>query len=223
MSIASARAVCFLFCLIALAAAAAADAEVRHPIQGPPEEEPELREVEVWSDSLAASVPQEPVRGDGVSWLSVTISFADEEPVTIGVHDQGLATYRSFRHGESFGVVPRLDRATGDVEVQLVTISGERPRYRAEQILATLHSRAGFEVVGTSAKAALPISVRVDEAEAALAAASGEGCAVGGATPDRQVAMFRDLYADGTCCVTCSGGEWCGCTVSTDCGDCSGC
>jgi hypothetical protein len=206
-----------------IALTAAADAEVRNPAHGFPEEEPELREVEVRSDRLAASAPQGHVRGDRVSWLSVIITFADEEPVTIVVHDQGLATYRSFRHDESFGVVPRLDQATGDVEVQLVTISGERPRYRAEQILATLHSRAGFEVVGTSANAALPISIRVDEAEAALAAASGEGCVVGGATPDRQVAMFRDLYADGTCCVTCSGGEWCGCTVSTDCGGCSGC
>lgn len=145
---------------------------------------------------VATLMPSAPSLADAGTMLAVTVGFADEEPVTIVVPGQGLAAYRSFRHHESFGLVPRLDRESGAVEIQITTLKGERPDYVPARTLELVQARAGSESV-TTLEDSLTVEIKVSETLA-----------------------FGAIV--GSCTVTCGNIEVTGRAVVTTCGSCLG-
>lgn len=189
-------------------------AETSQPPNPPPERAAEL---------LQAEQSEETPSGE-VRWFTLTIQLADELPVKISVPERGLASYKSYRYdGVSFGVIPVL-RGGEEVELHLVSISGERPNYRATRVLETLSGRLGFELVGT-ATTSLPIEVKadiVDPETLSYRAGSGAVCDPPSVEKITGKGILEQYYENSGCCVSCGGGESCGCTVETSCGSCTG-
>lgn len=125
--------------------------------------------------------------------LTLTISFADEEPVTVQIRDGGLASYKSYRFDNTkLGVIPVL-RDGEEVELHLVTITGERPNYRPSRIIVSFEGSLGFEMVTTWN--GLPVSITTNRDTIPT---------------DRQT----------PCSVACGGSEVTGLAVRMECGSC---
>lgn len=161
--------------------------------------------------------------------LSLTISYADRPAVVIGVPEGTVASYRDFSYDVSFGVVAYVDE-NDDVEIWLVSLAGERTQYRADQVLEVLRTKVGYEVVGT-AGTALPVAIKADREAAARKSTSEIRTSATGCQPNIDLRgklghltgkLKKKPGGGDTCCVTCEGGDYCGCTVSTPCGSCVG-
>lgn len=148
----------------------------------------------------------------GESEVSLSIASANQEPVLIVVREGELATYTSFSQEESFSLVPRVDESTGEVTVQVVGVTGEPPSYHV----------AGVQEAPQAA-ASLPSPAVISECGSPVAsAAMCEASEVDQTGPFPISNALRPRPGGDTCCVSCGGGQWCGCTVSTPCGSCTG-
>lgn len=195
----------------------------------PGQSEPAQSATTVSEEVAGVGVLEDVEFGDGLM-ISLDISYASEEIVTIVVREGELATYKSFAQEESFGLIPTVDDRTGEIVLQLVSIDGERPSYRAVELQDVLRGQAGFQMVTSTADRGLPLSItptEISECERLNLSAEAKCSELENQTGSLFVtAALKPAPGGGsgdTCCVTCGGGEWCGCSVSTPCGSCTGC
>jgi len=176
------------------------------------------------SGGEAATGPQ--FRLGGPEFVSLSVADANDQPVTIVVREGELATYKSFSQEESFGLLPTVDERTGEVIVQVVSSTGEQPSYHVLE-MQELKAPVGFQVVTSTADRLVPLSLTpvVISACERLALSSGARCEAAEIHPRGSLFIsdaLRPAPGGGTCCVSCGGGQWCGCSVSTPCGSCTG-
>jgi len=228
MYLPSARGKALGFVLVIIAAALAVPAEARKPPEPAPLQAPVLRQGDSQASAGDSATVEAGLRLDEPRWLTLTISFANEDPVRIQVMDGGLATYRSYLYDESFGIIPHVrDMPSGEVELQFVTVTGKRPSYRPAKLLDLKSGSMKNEIVFTTPNVAQPLGVRVELAPY-VNQATGQSTSRSG--PCRQPstqnirrigAAFGQEFQGNGCCVSCTSGEYCGCTVQSSCGTCN--
>lgn len=159
----------------------------------------------------------------GIHLITLSLTLADEKPVTVAVPTGAMATYRSYRYpGYVIGVIPRVVDVDGErVLVDLVEVAGGRESRRVVNLVETVDGKVGFEQV-SAAHRALPLSVQVVAFELAsqdvVSRCSAPSQVVG---PDGGDSLMPVWYGSG-CCVSCQYGETCGCLVFSSCGSCCG-
>lgn len=158
-----------------------------------------------------------------VHMITLTVSVADDEPVTVSVPTGAMATYRSYRYpGYVVGLIPRVrDLDGGHVAVDVVEVEGPREDRRVRRVVESLSGRVGFSEV-TSSHRTLPLSVEVVAVEPAsrevVARCSAPSEVVGLDGGE----LLRPIGYGSGCCVSCQSGETCGCQVMSSCGSCCG-
>ena len=161
------------------------------------------------------------------SLVTLELSLADEPPVTITVVDGTLATYERADRAYRVGLIPHVvDEASGEVEIELVSFSprGDFPVSRLS--LGSVDAMVGFRT-STAEVGRQVLDITVTDvgtgAPAWLQSCSGHERHAASSPVPHANDQFEEENQSTGCCVSCGGASFCGCAVSTSCGQCCNC